>query len=177
MADTQNCVVCHEEKHWRRFRMRNNNGTYRESDTCSTCRAKAANRITSKIANRKKKAVLNRTKHDAIVAQGAKHVYPEVEKMIHTYCNKRTSMDRKYLRDVQEAPQVKTDYLVAKRKAAIAHAHGWIGFYEDIRNHAINLLRQTGTRPPFAQLEGSPDAQRFHGIYNTKRAQQLRDRG
>ena len=174
MSDTQNCVVCHEEKHWRRFRIRNNDGTYRESDTCVTCRTKASNRITSKKANRKKKAVLNRTKHDAIIADGAKHAYPKVEKMIHTYCNNRIAVDKKYLRDVVNMPPVHGEYLIEKRKVAIAHAHGWIGFYEDIRNHAINLLRQTGTRPPFAQMEESSDLQKFHGVYYTKRAGRLR---
>ena len=174
MSDTKICAVCHEEKHWRRFRPRNNDGTYRESDTCSTCRTKAANRITSKRSNRKKKAVLNRTKHDAILAQGGVFTYPKVEKAIRTYCNKQTAMDRKYLRDVQEMPKVHSDYLVHKRKVAIAHAHGWIGFYEDICNHAISLLRKTGTRPPFAQMEESADLQKFHGVYNTKRAQRLR---
>lgn len=174
MSDTKICVVCHEEKHWRRFRPRNNDGTYRESDTCSTCRSKAANRITSKRSNRKKKAVLNRTKHDEILAQGGVFTYPKIEKAIRTYCNKQTAMDRKYLRDVQEMPPVHGEYLTRKRKVAIAHAHGWVGFYEDICKHSISLLRKTGTRPPFAQMEESADLQKFHGIYNTKRARRLR---
>lgn len=174
MCDTQKCVVCHEEKHWRRFRPRNNDGTYRESDTCSTCRSRIANAKTYKKNKAQKQVVLNRTNHQRMLELGVDHYYPSVEKAIRTYCNKRTAMDRKYLRDVQNKKAAPTHYLQEQRRIAIAHAQGWIAFYGDIEKHAIQLLRTTGTRPPFAQMEESSDLQKLYGLYNTRRAQRLR---
>ncbi len=175
--DLHTCVVCSEAKHWRRFRVRKGDGVFAESDTCSVCR----NRQSAAQSYQKKKlvnkVVLNRTVHDKQLELGVPHYYPDVERKMWAYCNKQTAMDRKYLRDVQEMPPTHSDYMTAKRKVAIDNARGWVAFYNEICEHAINLLRQTGKRPPFAQMEGSGTLQLLHGIYNTKRAAKLRERG
>lgn len=108
---------------------------------------------------------------------GYPYYYPKVEKMLRTYANKQTAMDRKYLRDNEHLPLHPRPYTAQQQRTAREHAKGWIGFYDDLLNHAINLLRQTGKRPTWAQLEASADLQKLYGIYDTKRAAVLRSKG
>lgn len=193
--DTKLCTKCNTEKHWRRFRIRVGGGLMRESDLCSTCRAKSYR------AKPKPPAVLNRTngnapritpkmdyllnKHDGESFKeyqirkesGFPYYYPKLERSMRAYANKKTAMDRKYLRDNQDKPLSTQPHIAQMQRSARQHAKGWIAFYDEILSHAINLLRQTGTRPPWAQLEGKSDLHRLYGVWNTRRAQLLRERG
>lgn len=175
--ELQTCSVCHESKHWRRFRKQLGGGIMQETSICSTCRNKLAAAAIRKKKKQDKQVVLNRTQHEEGVRLGAKHYFPKIEKAIRTYANKKTAMDRKYLRDHQDAPLSHRPDLAQKQLLARQHAKGWIALYDELVEHSINLLRQTGTRPPWAQLEGKSDLHRLYGVYNTKRAQLLRERG
>jgi hypothetical protein len=144
------CVGCGEVRHWRRFRVSLGGGRMRDEALCSKCR------------RYQKKPVLIRTKP-----------HPQ-EKVVRSYCNKRTAMDRKYLRDTGGQPTATHQHNVDAQQLAILHANNWINFYGEISKHMINLLQTTGTRPPFYLLEGDPQLQTYHGVYDTKRAQRLR---
>ena len=171
------CVCCNEEKPWTRFRSWKSVGVFEMSDTCSVCR----NRQSASQSYHKKKpsrqVVLNRTRHAKQLELGVPHYFPDIEKDMKAYCNKRTAMDRKYLRDNQDKPLNNVPSIALKQTTARERAKGWVAFYDEICEHAINLLRQTGKRPPFAQMEGSGTLQLVHGLYNTKRAAKLRERG
>ena len=175
------CDTCGTEKHWRRFRLRVRAGVQKVTSTCSDCRAKQSRAATSKKIRLQKQfdkqVVLNRKHHQKMLDLGIDHYYPDLEDQMRTYCNKKTAMDRKYLKDNQDKPLSTNPITAAKQQQARDHAKGWIGFYDEILNHAINLLRQTGTRPPWAQLEGKSDLHRLYGVSGTKRAQRLRERG
>ena len=181
MIDTIICDVCLAAKPWQRFRMRLGKGVQKESTTCSDCRAKksrfdSATKIRLK-KQRDRKVVLNRTQYQKQLELGVPHYFPDIERDMKTYCGKRTAKDRKYLRDNQDKPISINPRIAQQQTTAREHAKGWIAFYDEICEHAINLLRQTGTRPPWAQMEGSGTLHLVYGIHNTKRAQQLRDRG
>lgn len=175
------CDRCNSAKSWKRFRIRVGDGTTKPSTTCSTCRtaiAQAAASAKARLAKKQtKQLVLNRTTAAKKERLAVEHYYPDIERQMEVYCNKKTAMDRKYLRDHQHTPLSLTPHIAQKQQTARDHAKGWIAFYDDICNHAINLLRTTGTRPPWAQLEGSADLQLLYGVYRTRRAQQLRERG
>lgn len=175
------CDTCGTAKPWQRFRLRLGNGTQKEVTTCSICRQKKASAESSKkirLAKQKdRKLVLNRTNDDLRRLLDVPYFYPEIEDAMRSYCNQKTAMDRKYLRDHQDKPLSTLTRVANKQRQAREHAQGWIRFYEDICEHATNLLRQTGTRPPWAQMEGKADLHHLYGIYHTKRAQLLRDRG
>ena len=175
------CDSCGLSKDWRRFRLRLGNGVQKEVSTCSICRAKQSRlRTSQKIRMQKKlerQIVLNRTNLGKQNELGVPYYYPKIEKMMRTYVNKKTAMDRKYLRDHEHLPLHPNPYTAKKQQMAREHAKGWIGFYDELLNHSINLLRQTGTRPPWAQLEASVDLQKLYGIYDTKRAVVLRAKG
>lgn len=175
--EMQTCSVCHEEKHWRRFRKQLGQGVMEETTVCSTCRNKLSAAARRKQEQFEKRVVLNRTRHEAGLQLGAKYYYPELEQQIKAYANHKTAMDRKYLRDHQDKPLSTRPHLAQKQLLAQQHAKGWIGLYDELADHAINLLRQTGTRPPWAQLEGKADLHRLYGVYDTKRARLLRDKG
>lgn len=178
MIDTMQCSVCGCNTHWRRFRVRNGDGTYQESDTCSTCRTKISNRKSAAVSNAKRKltkrVVLNRTRHDKSLQENIGHFYPDIEQSIRSYCNRQTAMDRKYLRDVANMKPCANEYLMQKRRTAVERAKGWIAFYDDIAKHSIQLLRATGMRPSIRSMEQSSDAQLLYGLQNTKRARRLR---
>lgn len=180
-SDVIVCDTCGTEKNWMRFRLRLGNGTTKEVSTCSTCRQKKASAESSKQIRLAKQAqrqvVLNRTHHEKQLILNVPHYYPKIESQMRAYANKKTAMDRKYLRDHQDKPLSLKPHLAAKQQIAQEHAKGWIAFYDEILNHAINLLRQTGTRPTWAQLEGKSDLHRLYGVWNTRRAQLLRERG
>jgi len=171
------CASCNEEKPWQRFRVRRGDGTCKESIFCSVCRNKLAAAAIRQKKKSAKQVVLNRTHQQARLKVGYPHYHPDIEQDMKVYCNKKTAMDRKYLRDHQHTPLSLTPHIAHKQQLARDHAKGWIAFYDDICNHAINLLRTTGTRPPWAQLEGSADLQLLYGVYRTRRAQLLRERG
>lgn len=175
------CDSCGIAKNWRRFRLRLGGGVQKEVSTCSTCRAKQSRLQTSQKIRLQKKLerqiVLNRTVHEKQAELGVPYYFPKVERMIHTYANKRTAMDRKYLRDFEHEPLHPNPYTAKQQLQAREHAKGWVGFYDELLNHAINLLRQTGKRPTWAQLEASADLQKLYGIYDTKRAAVLRSKG
>lgn len=174
MNDSKTCANCGQEKDWKRFRIRRGDGTFADSDTCSVCRGDLYRAKTRRAKQLTKQAVLNRTIAQTKNELGAAHYYPKIESAIRSYCNKQTAMDRKYLRDLETKPKVDRPCEVARRTIAIERAKGWIGFYDEIAEHSIKLLRATGTRPSFRSMEESPDLQNYHGIYNTKRARRLR---
>lgn len=175
--EMQTCAVCGESKHWRRFRKQLGGGVMQECNTCSVCRNKQSAAKCRKKKQVERQIVLNRTQHEEGLRLGAKYYYPQIERSMRTYVNKRTAMDRKYLRDHQDEPLSTQPHLARAQATARQHAKGWIAFYDEILNHAINLLRQTGTRPSWAQLEGKADLHRLYGVANTKRAQLLQERG
>jgi hypothetical protein len=190
MDDLQTCVVCGEVKDWRRFRIRVGDGTTKESNTCSICRSKAARLVSAKQHQKNQPCItpkmdylLHRHPDESFSdykrrkESGFPYYYSKIEKQMLTYCNKQTAMDRKYLRDHLHEPLNSRPYTAQRQITARNHARGWIGFYDEICNHAINLLRQTGTRPPWSQLEGKADLHKLYGVYDTKRARRLRDRG
>ena len=175
------CDTCKIPKDWQRFRLRLGNGTTKEVSTCSACRQKLASAESSKKIRLQKQAarqlVLNRTNHEKQLELSVPYYFPKIEQQIRSYANKKTAMDRKYLRDHQDEPLSIRPHLAQKQLAAREHAKGWISLYDELVEHSINLLRQTGTRPSWAQLEGKPDLHRLHGVYDTKRSQLLRDIG
>lgn len=175
------CDTCNIAKPWMRFRLRLGSGMQKEVNTCSACRQKKASADSStrirKKKQQEKQAVLNRTHHDTQLKLDVPYYYPKLERQMRSYCNSKTAMDRKYLRDHQDESLNNHSHVAAKQQQAREHAKGWIALYDEICDHAINLLRQTGTRPPWAQLEGKADLHRLHGVYDTKRAQQLRLKG
>ena len=175
--ELQTCSVCHEEKHWRRFRKQLGGGVMEETSVCSACRNKIAAATCRKKKQFDEQVARNNVKHQKMLELGVPYYYPEVEKAMRTYCNTKTAMDRKYLRDHQDKPLSTQPHIARVQQSARRHAKGWIGFYDEILNHAINLLRQTGQRPPWSQREGKADLHRMYGVYNTKRAQLLRYRG
>lgn len=181
MEDLLICDTCNTPKNWMRFRLRQGNGTTKEVSTCSTCRQKKASIESGKknrlVKQAQKQLVLNRTNHEKQLALGVPHYYPQIEADMKSYCNKKTAMDRKYLRDHQHIPLSTQPHLAEKQLLAEQHAKGWIAFYDEICEHAINLLRQTGKRPPWVQMEGSGTLQLVHGVYRTKRAELLRMKG
>ena len=175
--ELQTCSVCHESKHWRRFRKQLGGGMMEETSVCSTCRNKIAAAKCRKKKQFDDQVARNNVEHQKMLELNVPYYYPEIEKMMRAYCNKRTAMDRKYLRDNQDKPLSMQPHIARVQQSARRHAKGWIALYDDILNHAINLLRQTGVRPPWSQMEGKPDLHRMYGVYNTKRAQLLRNRG
>lgn len=206
MDELQTCDNCNQAKHWRRFRLRVSKGVQKEVTTCSDCRAKASRAETSRAAYYAKKHppipagdLPKRPGYGRITHEldyqlnkhpdetygdylrrkesGFPYYYPKLEKQMRSHCNKRTANDRKYLRDHAHEPLSNNAYTAKQQQQGRDRAKGWIAFYDEILNHAITLLRQTGTRPPWAQLEGKGDLHRFHGIYNTKRAAWLRAKG
>ena len=148
-----------------------------ETTICSTCRNKLAAASCRKQKQFEKQVVLNRTNHEHQIANNIPHYFPKLERAIRTYANKKTAMDRKYLRDHQDQPLSHRPDLARKQLTARQHAKGWIALYDELAEHSINLLRQTGTRPPWAQLEGKSDLHRLYGVYNTQRARLLREKG
>ena len=200
MSDLQVCSLCNEAKHWRRFRVARGKGLFKETSVCSTCRAKerAAEAARERYRNRVLREKLSNNqphitpKMDYLLHRhpdesfndyqlrkksGFPYYYPKIEKQMLTYCNKRTAMDRKYLRDHLHEPLHSHPYTAQQQLQARQHAKGWIAFYDEIYNHAINLLRQTGTRPPWVQLEGKADLHKLYGVYDTRRAARLRAKG
>ena len=175
--ELRTCAVCGEAKSWLRFRKQLGKGIMEETDVCSVCRNRLAAATRRKKEQDERRVVLNRTRHEEGLRLGAKYYYPQIERSMRTYVNKRTAMDRKYLRDHQDEPLSTQPHLARAQATARQHAKGWIAFYDEILSHAINLLRQTGTRPPWAQLEGKSDLHRLYGVWNTRRAQLLRERG
>lgn len=168
------CQICNTSKHWRRFRVRIGGGSFMESPYCSECRNRLASAATRKKKKLEKQVVLNRTLHEEALQKDYPHHFPKHERAIRAYCNRKTAMDRKYLRDHQHLPAHPNPRIHKQRQLAIKHAKGWIALYDDICNHAINLLRQSGARPSFAAMEKSADLQKLYGVWNTKRASRLR---
>lgn len=175
--EMQTCAVCGEVKSWLRFRKQLGKGIMEETDVCSVCRNRLAAATRRKKEQVERRVVLNRTRHEEGLRLGAKFYYPELEQQIRSYANHKTAMDRKYLRDHQDKPLSPRPHLAEKQLLAQQHAKGWIALYDELVEHSINLLRQTGTRPPWAQLEGKADLHRLYGVYDTKRARLLRERG
>ena len=175
--EMQTCAVCGEDKSWLRFRKQLGGGLMESSSICSTCRNRLAAAKCRKKKQFEQQVVLNRTNHEYQIANKIPNYYPKLERAMRTYCNKKTAMDRKYLRDHQDEPLSHRADLARAQATARQRAKGWIAFYDEILNHAINLLRQTGTRPSWAQLEGKADLHRLYGLSDTKRAQLLRERG
>lgn len=177
-CDTKVCDKCGIVNHWRRFRIRLGNGMMRESDTCSNCRAKEIRARSANECAKKKRAQkivsTNIATHQKKLELGYPYYYPEIEKMMRSYCNRKTAMDRKYLRDMADYKPNANLRIRKQQEEAIKHAKGWIGFYDEILEHALNLLRQTGQRPSWAALEKSGDLQRLYGVANTRRASHLR---
>ena len=171
------CAQCCEAKPWRRFRVSNGKGVMREVNICSTCRNKNASTKCRKAKQLERQLVLNRTHHQTKIDNNYPFYYPDLERKMRSYCKKKTAMDRKYLNDHQHEPLSTRPHLAAKQLQAREHAKGWIALYDEICEHAINLLRQTDNRPPWVQLEGKADLHRLHGVYDTKRAQLLRLKG
>lgn len=147
------CAHCGAVKHWRRFRVSLGGGRMRDEAMCSTCRRYP-----------KKKRVLNRT--DPVIAKQIKSV--------RSYCNKKTAMDRKYLRDTPEPNNSLPPFQRTQQLLAIQQANGWINFYSDISKHVINVLQETGTRLPITKLESDPHLQKLYGVFDSRRAQRLR---
>lgn len=148
------CAHCGEVKHWRRFRVSLGGGRMRDEAMCSKCR-------------RYPKRVLIRTD-------------PKLKKQIkaiRSYVNKKTAMDRKYLRDTPTPATNLPDFQREQQLLAIHQSNNWINFYSDISKHVINILQITGTSLSLTQLESDPHLQRTHGVYDTKRAQRLRYNG
>lgn len=200
MEDLKTCKTCGVAHHWRRFRVRLGGGVFKESDDCVGCRSNKARLAYGKAKREAQKlAVLNRTAEPIIkprmqyllnrhadesfsdfmlrMQAGYPYYYPKVERAMKAYCNKKTAMDRKYLRDNEHLPLSYRPHIAHKQQTARDHAKGWIGFYEEICNHAINLLRATGTRPPWALMEGKGDLHKMYGVFDTRRAQLLRKKG
>ena len=175
------CVRCGAAKPWQRFRVRVGDGTTKESNLCSSCRTAITQAEASKRCRLRKQvekqAVLNRTTLEKQTELGIPYYYPKIEKMMQTYAKTRTSKDRSYLKAHQHEPLHPNPYTAKQQLQAREHAKGWIGFYDELLSHSINLLRQTGKRPTWAQLEASADLQKLYGVYDTKRAQQLRAKG
>lgn len=175
------CDTCGSSLSWERFRLRLGGGRTKEVSTCSTCRAKQSRAASCKVVQKKKQAqkqvVLNRTHHEYQTQNNIPYYLPKIEQQIRAYANKKTAKDRQYLRDHQHQPLSHVPYTAQQQLQAQQHAKGWIGLYDELADHAINLLRQTGTRPPWAQLEGKADLHRLYGVYDTKRARLLRERG
>lgn len=146
------CAHCGEVKHWRRFRVSLGGGRMRDEAMCSKCRRYA------------KKPVLNRTDPELV----------RQIKTIRSYASRRTAWDRKYLRDVTKYGLSDQQFQRDQQQIAITRANGWINFYSDISNHAINILQETGTHPHLHKLEADPHLQKLYGVYDTKRAQRLR---
>jgi len=144
------CACCGEVKHWRRFRVSLGGGRMRDEALCSKCR------------RYQPKRVLIRTK-------------PHTQaKAVRSYCNKKTAMDRKYLRDTPNPSTHLPDFQREQQRIAIQQANNWINFYSDISNHVINILQETGQLIPIYKLEADTHLQKLFGIYDTKRAQRLR---
>ena len=179
--DQKTCDTCNISKPWRRFRLRIGNVIQKETNSCSECRAKKSRAETSKKIQAQqrlaKRVVLNRTHHKTQLELNVPYYYPDIEKAMAAYCNTKTAMDRKYLRDNQDKPISTNPRIAQQQTTARQRAQGWIGLYDEILNHCINLLRQTGNRPPWAQMEGKADLHRLYGVHDTQRAALLRAKG
>lgn len=154
------CAKCGEVRNWRRFRVSLGGGRMRDEAICSTCR------------RARRKSVLNRTQKRAM--KEATQALNKQIKTIKTYCNTKSSKDRKYLRDTPSPATNLYDFQREQQNIAISQANNWVNFYSDISKHVINILQETGTQLPITQLESDPHLQRTHGVYDTKRAQRLR---
>jgi hypothetical protein len=152
MTVSRICAHCGEVKHWRRFRVSLGGGRMRDEALCSKCR------------RYRRKRVLNRTDPE-IVRQ---------IKAVRSYCNTKTAMDRKYLRDNPEPNDSLPNFQREQQRIAIQQSNGWINFYSEISKHVINVLQETGTRLPINKIEGDPQLQIYYGVYDSKRARNLR---